>query len=103
MQIAINVPINISLPSTPGEWDLYTNMNAHQLSEAVSRMNQAMVIACCAMARASLEGEHIPSADDAYEEHVRPVQEKYSHLGACDTEPRTIALTTLDEFRERVI
>lgn len=101
--IAINVPININLPSDAQEWELYSNMNAHQLVEAVAQMNLAMVAACSAMARAALEGEHIPSADEAYEKYVYPVQLSHQHLGACDTEPRTIALTTLDEFRERVI
>jgi hypothetical protein len=100
---AINVPININLPSDARERDLYTSMNAHQLIEAVAQMNLAMVAACSALAQAALEGENVPTADKVYERFVYPTLVKFSHLGACDTEPRVIALVLLDEFRSRVV
>lgn len=82
----IDVSISVELPDN---WQLY---NEPGKDKAENALNEALLVSYKHIA------ENKCRAKTAYNNHMRPVMEKYSSFGACDTEVKDLVMDCLEDF-----
>lgn len=82
----VAVVIQIAIPQTPEEWDLYRKPGRE---DAARDLTLALEAAVHAVAGGQL------TAQAAYDKYVQPVATQHAKLGADDTEPRSLAFSVL--------
>lgn len=75
----IEIQLDVAVPDTGDEWELYTTMDSAACDEAAKDLADALVSA--------LQFSNPVEGWRYWEARAR----EYAHLGACDTEPRAIA------------
>ena len=94
----ITLPLSgkiVRIPVSGLDWQLYTS--SMRCERAAKSLTTALKKALGEVDKALKEGFH-PTPDGLerlVHKHLRPVMDKYASFGACDTEPRCVALDTL--------
>lgn len=100
LKVRVLVPVEIEIPETAEEWQLYTTEKGVR---AAARELVAASVRALRSLRHAEEGTWSGAFRRAFATHVAPVMQRHAGLGASDTEPRNALFGAVERGLRRAI